>query len=534
MSPQIGVFDFVIIGAGTAGCVLANRLSECGRYRVLVIDAGRKDNNPWIHLPLGYGKLVGNPRFDWRFRCEPEAALDGRSLIQSQGKVLGGSSSINALVFIRGHRGNYDDWRRLGNFGWGYDDVLPYFRRTEDHVAAGPYHGTDGPMSVLRPLRPHPLSNAFVQAACQTGAGRNDDFNGARLEGAGFYDLNMRYARRCSAAVAYLRPARRRSNLLVLHSALATRILCDQGGATGVAFLHRGQARTAACTGEVILAAGAYNSPQLLQLSGIGPADELARNGIGLIRELPGVGENLQNHHALEISFRMRHGSSLNTELGHLPGRLRAALRYLFLRDGPLAANTTQAGLYYRSRPDLLWPDVDINLSIFSRSGDGRLDKFPGFTGQIHQLQPESRGSVRLSGSDPRLPPKIRLNFSSTKEFRRAMAAGLNRLRDIVAAPAMAAFAPEESERSRNSTTDEEVGALFAAIGRTSNHPVGTCKMGNDRDAVVDTSLRVYGVERLRVIDASIMPTIVSTNTLAATLMIAEKGADLVLARGNR
>ncbi len=524
-------FDFVIIGAGSAGCVLANRLTESGRYRVLLLEAGGEDRNPWIHIPLGYGKLFTNPKVNWLYTGEPEAATGNRRIAQPRGKVLGGSSSINGLVYIRGQHEDYDHWRSLGNPGWGFADVLPYFRKAEDQQrGADAYHGVGGPLTVSDPSEPHPLCDAYIAAAEQCGYPRNPDFNGARQEGFGYVQVTLRNGRRSSTATGYLRAARRRQNLSVLTRAHATRILFSGKSASGVEYLDRGQICSANACREVILAGGAFNSPQLLQLSGLGPAALLRDFGIGVIADMPGVGANLQDHYNGRMVYRSTEAFTLNDVVNNFGKGVVAALRYIFLRKGFLTMGASYAAGFLRTDPAVSRPDIQAGLMLFSadKAGDD-LHRFSGFSMLVRLLRPESRGTVLIQSADPLRAPAIRPNYLSTPQDREVLLAGFKAVRRIAETPPMSRYVAQEHEPGTACATDAELLDYLRRRGGISYHPVGTCRMGNDAAAVVDERLRVHGIQGLRVVDASIMPTLVSGNTNAPTIMIAEKGAAMIL-----
>ncbi len=533
---NFGSFDYIIIGGGSAGCVLANRLSASGDRRVLLLEAGGEDRNPWIHIPIGYGKLFKNPRLNWLYESEPEPELNGRRIIHPRGKVLGGSSSINGLVYIRGQKEDFDHWRQLGNVGWSYEDVLPYFRRAEDQQrGADDFHGAGGPLAVSDQREPHDLCDAFIAAAEEAGFPRNDDFNGARQEGAGYFQTTSRRGRRCSAAVGYLRPARRRANLRVLTEAPSLRILIEGGAAAGVEFAHQGETWRADAAGEVILAAGAIASPPLLQRSGIGPAALLRRHGIAVQRDLPGVGENLQDHLQSRLVYRCTRPITLNDDVASPVRSLGIGLRYALWRKGPLTISAGYAGGFFRTDPRLATPDVQAHFITFSTTKMGdRLHPFPGFTASICQLRPESRGFVRITSADAAAPPAIRLNYLSTETDRCTMVAGLKLLRRIMQGPALRPYVESEYEPGPGCASDEDILEHIRERASTIYHPTCTCRMGDDAGAVVDARLRVHGVGRLRVVDGSVMPSLVSGNTNAAIIMIAEKGAEMILEEAKR
>ncbi len=526
-----GSFDYIIVGGGSAGCVLANRLSASGAHRVLLLEAGGEDRNPWIHIPLGYGKLFKNPKVNWLYESEPEPELESRRILQPRGKVLGGSSSINGLVYIRGQKEDFDQWRQLGNVGWSFEDVLPYFRRAEDQQrGADEFHGSGGPLAVSDQPEPHELCDAFIKAAEETGIARNDDFNGARQEGAGYFQTTSRRGLRCSAAVGYLRPARKRPNLRVLTEAPSLKVLIEEGEAVGVAFSHRGEIWRADAAGEVILAAGAIASPPLLQLSGVGPGELLRRFGIPVVKDLPGVGESLQDHLQSRLVYRCTRRITLNDDVASLPRSLGIGLRYALWRKGPLAVSAGYAAGFFRTDPRLATPDVQAHFITFSttRMGD-KLHPFPGFTASICQLRPESRGFVRIKSADPAARPSIQLNYLSAETDRRTMVAGLKLLRRIMQAPALRPYIESEHEPGPACAGDEDLLAHIRARASTIYHPTCSCRMGEDALAVVDARLRVRGVGRLRIVDGSVMPSLVSGNTNAAIIMIGEKGADMIL-----
>jgi choline dehydrogenase len=524
-------FDYIIVGAGSAGCVLANRLTASGRYRVLLLEAGPNDRHPWLHVPIGYGKLFTDRRFNWCYATDPQPGCHGREVIAPRGKVLGGSSAINGLIYIRGQPDDFNLWRQLGNTGWSFDDVLPYFRRAEHNErGADALHGAGGPLAVSDIRDRHPLAAAFVEAAQQCGYPRNEDFNGPVQEGAGYYQTTTRNGLRCSAARGYLWPARRRANLAVVSGALATRILFAGRRAVGVEYLVGADKRSAHAGGEVIVASGAFNSPQLLQLSGLGPALLLGSLGIPVVADLAGVGEGLNDHYAGRIILRCREPITLNDGLRTWWGRAAAGLRYGLTRRGYLTVSAISAGCFVRAHPASATPDSQCSIALYS--GDtigGELHPFPGVTGVCTLLRPESRGHVRIKSADPRQPPAIHPNYLATEKDRETVVAGVKALRRIFQAPALAQHIAEELEPGKRCQDDEELLDFIRRRGSTTYHPVSTCRMGQDAKAVVDERLRVRGIVGLRVVDASIMPAVVSGNTNAATIMIGEKGADMVL-----
>jgi len=525
-------FDYIIVGAGSAGCVLANRLTASGRHRVLLLEAGGRDRNIWIHIPLGYGKLFSNPKVNWLYSTEPEPELNNRRVIQPRGKVLGGSSSINGLLYIRGQHEDYDHWRQLGNAGWAFADVLPYFRRAEDQERGGDdLHGVGGHLKVSDVCEPHPLCEAFIAAAQQSGFPRNDDFNGPTQEGAGYFQLTARNGRRWSTAVGYLKEARRRPNLAVVPNALATRVLFSGRRAIGVEYRQGLTTHTAHANAEVIVSGGAFNSPQLLQLSGLGPAKNLRELGIGVVADMPGVGADLQDHLQIRMLYRCTEPITMNDVINNWRHRYAAGLRYLLSRKGLLTIGAGYAGAFLRTRPDLATPDVQFHFLIFSADAAGAtLHPFPGFMASVCQLRPDSRGFVRIKSSDPSVPPAIQPRYLSARTDCDCVTDGMKLLRRVMNQPVMRKYIAEERAPGPNCASDADLLAFARETGTTVYHPTSTCRMGSDPNAVVDERLRVRGFERLRVIDASIMPTVVSGNTNAAAVMIGEKGADMVLA----
>jgi choline dehydrogenase len=524
-------FDYVVVGAGSAGCVLANRLSADGRHSVLLLEAGPKDNNLWIHVPLGYGRLFKEKTVNWMYQTEPEPGLDGRTIFQPRGKVLGGSSSINGLLYVRGQHEDYDRWRQHGNSGWGFDDVLPYFKKAENQQrGADDFHGAGGPLPVSDLVHADPLSAAFIAAAAETGIPVNPDFNGASQEGTGFFQTTTRRGRRASTAVAYLRPARGRGNLRVETSALAQRILFDGHRADAIEFSQAGVLRTARARKEILVSGGAYNSPQLLQLSGVGPAGLLRQHGIDVVLDAPGVGHDLQDHMQVRVVMRCTQSITLNDIVNSPVRRILAGARYAAFRKGPLTIAAGTSGAFFKTSPRLATPDIQIHFLPFSTDKMGeRLHSFSGFSASVCQLRPESRGSLRIRSADPAAAPEIRINYLSTEVDRTANVEGLKVLRRILQAPALGPYVVEEVDPGAKVSTDEELLNYCRARGSTIYHPTSSCRMGSDPLAVVDQRLRVRGLEGLRVVDGSIMPDLVSGNTNAAIIMIAEKASDMIL-----
>ena len=524
-------FDYVIVGAGSAGCVLANRLTADGKHKVLLLEAGPKDTNIWIHVPIGYGKLFKEKTVNWMYQTEPEPGLHGRQVFQPRGKVLGGSSSINGLLYVRGQHEDYDRWRQRGNVGWGYDDVLPYFKKAENQQrGADGYHGTGGPLSVSDWRHEDPLSEAFVKAAVESGIPFNPDFNGAKQEGAGFFQTTTRGGRRASSAFCYLRPAKQRSHLTIETSAQAARILFEGRKAKGVEYRQNGRLRTARARKEVLVSSGAYNSPQLLQLSGVGPAELLKSHGIGVVLDAPGVGNDLQDHMQVRIVMRCAKPVTVNDAFNNPVRRVMAGARYALTRSGPLTVAAGTSGAFFRTNPRLATPDIQIHFIPFSTDKMGEnLHPFSGFTATVCQLRPESRGSLKIRSADPYLPPEIRINYLATETDRTAFIDGMRILRNILAAPAMKPYVVNEVYPGADKTSDEDLLEFCRSTGSTVYHPTSTCRMGNDPLAVVDQRLRVRGIEGLRVVDASVMPDLMSGNTNAPTIMIAEKASDMIL-----
>ena len=533
MPAEADTYDFIVTGAGSAGCVLAARLSENGRHRVLLLEAGGKDSSPWIHVPMGYAKTFVDPRVNWMFESEPEAGLHGRTLYQPRGKVLGGTSSINGMIYIRGHAADYDHWRQLGCEGWDYDSVLPYFRKAEDNErGADDYHGAGGPMRVSNQPYKWPIAEALLEACKQAGMPFNPDFNGATQEGCGYYQTTTKDRRRWSTAAAYLKPARKRSNLVVKTHAHATRLLFDGARVTGVEFRTPRGPETARAAREVIVSGGTYGSPQLLLLSGIGPGEHLREHGISVVRDIPGVGGNLHDHFNIFCTYRISRNLSLNALHYSLAHRLAAGAQYLLFRSGPMSGNGLYLGAMVRTDKRLERPDMQLNISAWStaeRTRDGVVSHpFPGISISPVHLRPEGRGTVRLKSNDPLAPPEIRFNFLKSDHDMRAMIAGIRFARGIVRQHAMQKLTVEEIAPGIRVRTEEDMAEDIRARGVSNLHPVGTCAMGHGPSAVVDPRLRVHGVAGLRVVDASVMPAIVAGNTNAPTIMIAEKAADMI------
>jgi choline dehydrogenase len=521
--------DFVVIGAGSAGCAVAARLSEDPATRVLLLEAGGEDRNRWIHIPLGFGKTFADPSVNWCYETEPDPGAAGRRVFWPRGKVLGGSSSINGMVYIRGQAEDFDHWRQLGNAGWSFDDVLPYFKRSEHQTrGADAFHGIGGPLCVSDVPDGHSICEAFIEAAVSLGFPRNDDFNGASQDGVGYHQTTTRNGRRCSTAVGYLRPAMQRPNLRIVTNALTEKITFDGRRATGVVFRRHGETPTARAASEVILCGGAVNSPQLLMLSGIGAAAHLARHGLPVLHDLSGVGQSLQDHYSAPLKFKCALPITVNDVMQSNIKKLKAGLQYYTFKNGPLAMGTSPAALFARTRPELASADIKCSVSPFSaeRPQDG-LHPWSGFTTIVYQLRPESRGRIELRSADPADPPAVYPNYLATQTDQQTIVDGLKLLRRIMATPQMQRLIASEFQPGAKIATDEELLAYARERGGTVYHPTSTCKMGVDAMAVVDPELRVHGIVGLRVADASIMPTLVSGNTNAATIMIGERAADL-------
>jgi choline dehydrogenase len=534
MSTEAESFDYIVTGAGSAGCAVAARLSESGRYRVLLLEAGGKDRNPWIHIPMGFSQVYANPRVNWMYESEPEVRLGGRRLYQPRGKVLGGTSSINGMVYMRGNAADYDEWRQRGCTGWDWDSVLPYFKKAEHQQrGANAFHGVGGPLHVSDQPHRSELADRLVEAAIQAGLPPIEDFNDGRQEGAGYFQSTTGRRRRWSTATAYLRPARNRANLVVRPNAHATRILIEHDRAAGVTYVCDGTMRTARATGEVIVSGGVFNSPQLLQLSGIGPGELLQRMDIPVVRDLSAVGNHLQDHFYVRLAFRCTRPITMNDLANSMPRKVLALTQYLLFRRGPLSANGVTAGAFARSDPRLERPDLQFNFSPYSyASRDARgavAHPFPGFSLSAVHLRPDSRGSVHIRSPDPLTAPAIRFNFLETRYDLLALTAGVRLARRFAEQPALAPYVAEELLPGPTVNTDAEFEANIRANANSNLHPVGTCRMGPDGGCVVDPRLRVHGIGGLRVADASIMPTVPAGNTNAPSIMIGEKAADMIL-----
>jgi choline dehydrogenase-like flavoprotein len=530
----VQTFDYLIVGGGSAGCVLAARLSEDPQVRVALLEAGPPDKSVLIHCPAGLAVLAQNGQANWAFETVPQSGLNGRRGYQPRGKVLGGSSSVNAMIYIRGQRADYDHWAAAGNAGWGHDDVLPYFKRAEHNErGADAWHGTGGPLNVMDLRSPNRFGPVFVEAARQAGHALNADFNAATQEGIGLYQVTHRNGERCSAAKAYLAPARVRPNLMVITDVRVTRIVTDGQRATGVEFVQSGHTQRLSAAREVLLCAGALQSPQVLMLSGIGPADELARHGVALVHDLPGVGRHLHDHPDV---VQVVNAPQLKELFGLSPSGLVRVLRGIFewraRRSGMLTTNFAEAGGFIKSQPDEATPDLQLHFVIGKLIDHGRKTVFGhGYSCHVCLLQPKSRGRVTLASADPSAAPLIDPNFLAERDDVERLVRGFKLMRTILQQPALAGYAGRELAASARAQTDEQIEDFIRNFGDTIYHPVGTCRMGSGPLDVVDEQLRVRGVQGLRVVDASIMPRIVSGNTNAPTIMIAEKAADMIRGR---
>jgi choline dehydrogenase len=528
-----GDYDYVVIGGGTAGCVLANRLTADGRHRVLLLEAGGEDRYPWIHIPVGYLYTMNNPRTDWMMRTDAEPGLNGRALSYPRGKVLGGCTAINGMIYMRGQAADYDHWRQLGNTGWGWDDVLPYFIKSEDSFrGAGPLHGAGGEWTVARQRLRWDILEAFRDAAEEVGIPRREDFNDGDNEGSGFFEVNQRNGVRWTTAKAFLQPARNRKNLRVVTRALVTGLVLDKRRATGVRYRAGGTEHEVSARAEIILAAGAVNSPKLLELSGIGDPDVLQPHGIAVMHALRGVGANLQDHLQIRTVFRVTGARTLNQLANSILGKAAMAAEYGLFRAGPLSMAPSQLGLFSRSDDTVSTPDLEYHIQPLStdKLGDP-LHPFPAVTVSVCNLRPQSRGTCHVRSRDPAEQPSIRLNYLSAARDRDVALKAVKQARRLANADALKRYSPEEMLPGPSVVSDDELFAAIGTIATTIFHPVGTCRMGDDDRAVVDKDLRVRGVEGLRVVDASIMPTITSGNTASPVVMIAEKAADSILGK---
>ncbi|XUX13027.1 GMC family oxidoreductase [Aminobacter sp. BA135] len=531
MRTDIGSYDYVIVGAGSAGCTLANRLSADPGKRVLLLEAGGSDNYHWIHIPVGYLYCMGNPRTDWGYRTVSEPGLNGRSLAYPRGKVMGGCSSINGMIYMRGQAADYDHWRQLGNPGWGWDDVLPLFQKSEDHHGlAGPFHGQNGELRVERQRLSWPILDAVREAAEELGVPQVDDFNTGDNFGSSYFEVNQKSGFRFNAVRAFIRPVRHRKNLTILTHAQAERIVFSGRRVSGIDLRVGGKPVHVKVQGELILCAGAIGTPQLLQLSGVGPAPLLQRHGIEVVHNLPGIGENLQDHLQIRTAFKISGADTLNERQASLAGKAMIALEYALKRSGPMSMAPSQLGIFMKSNARFETPNIEFHVQPLSLDTFGQpLHDFPAITVSVCNLRPESRGHVRIVSARADDHPEIAPNYLSTDSDREVAASSITIARRLMETQRMSSFRPEEFKPGVHIQAPEDLARAAGDIATTIFHPVGTARMGNDDMAVVDPQLRVRGINGLRIADCSIMPTIVSGNTHAAAVMIAEKAAQLIM-----
>ena len=533
MAESFGSYDYIIVGAGTAGCVLANRLSADPNVSVLLLEAGGKDDYIWTKIPVGYLYCIGNPKVDWGFKTEPEPGLNGRAIDYPRGKVLGGCSSINGMIYMRGQARDYDHWAQLGNPGWGWDDVLPYFLKSEDNLALEPsdLHARGGEWRIEKPRISWEILDAFMEAAVQSGLPKVEDFNTGNNEGVGYFHVNQKRGWRWNTSRGFLKPIKNRQNLRVVIGAHTKRVLIKGAKATGVVFDIKGAEQAAEVKGEIILAAGAVASPTILQLSGIGPGDALREHGIAVEHELAGVGGNLQDHLQIRCAYKVERVETLNERANSLIGKMGIGLEYLLFQRGPMTMAPSQLGAFAKSDPSYDTPNIQYHVQPLTLDKFGEpLHTFPAFTASVCNLRPESRGTIRLKSANPYDSPSIQPNYLSAERDKQVAAQAVRYTRNIVNQPALAKYKPQEFKPGLELKTQEDLVKAAGDISSTIFHPIGTCKMGDDPMAVVDGRLRVHGLRGLRVVDASIMPTITSGNTNSPTLMIAEKASEMIKA----
>ena len=533
MAESFGSYDYIIVGAGTAGCVLANRLSADPNVSVLLLEAGGKDDYIWTKIPVGYLYCIGNPKVDWGFKTEPEPGLNGRAIDYPRGKVLGGCSSINGMIYMRGQARDYDYWAQLGNPGWGWDDVLPYFLKSEDNLALEPsdLHARGGEWRIEKPRISWEILDAFMEAAVQSGLPKVEDFNTGNNQGVGYFHVNQKRGWRWNTSRGFLKPIENRQNLRVVTGAHTKRVLIKEAKATGVVFDIKGAEQAARVKGEIILAAGAVASPTILQLSGIGPGDALREHGIAVEHELAGVGGNLQDHLQIRCAYKVERVETLNERANSLIGKIGIGLEYLLFQRGPMTMAPSQLGAFAKSDPSFNTPNIQYHVQPLTLDKFGEpLHTFPAFTASVCNLRPESRGTIRLKSANPYDSPSIRPNYLSAERDKQVAAQAVRYTRNIVNQPALAKYKPQEFKPGLELETQEDLVKAAGDISSTIFHPIGTCKMGDDPMAVVDGRLRVHGLRGLRVVDASIMPTITSGNTNSPTLMIAEKASEMIKA----
>jgi choline dehydrogenase len=531
-------FNYIIIGGGSSGCVVAARLSEQHDARVLLLEAGPPNRNIWIHIPLGVGKLLNDTKFIWPFKTEPELELYGQEIYIPRGKVLGGSGSVNGLVWVRGEPEEFDRWRAAGSQGWGFDDVLPYFKKLEDYPEGDPtVRGHGGAMSIINrgTWDPDPLSDAYLKACVQAGISENKDYNGRKFEGVGYLQQSIKNGFRCSAATAYLAPAKSRPNLTVITGAMVTRILFDRKRACAVEYIKNGRKKTAMSRGEIILSAGTIKSPQILELSGIGQVSHLKKMKISPVVDLPGVGENLSEHLQFRFTYECARPITINDIMANRLRRYRESIKYVLTRRGLLSGTSSTVHALVRSRADLASPDLKIQLALisgrdrYSRSNAAGIDPYSGFSIGVFKIRPEARGNIHIQSSDPLQNPSIRVNYLAHPEDIETYKRAIWIVRNIASQPALQSFIRAETRPGSNVTSEDELINYIRKTGQTAWHAISTCRMGSDEMSVVDHRLRVYGVEGLRVADISIMPTLVSPNTNAPAILIGEKAADMII-----